>query len=366
MITIVGAGGHGLSLAYHMIKKGEKKVRIIEQKRIGYGSSSRNASRYRYNFYDENNIKFALEGIPYAMKLAKEEALNPLFMRTGYLWILEEKGTKPMQDLHALWSKYGVQGRFTDCHEFGIHWDKGCYFAPKNGSFHHDYMLWGMYESIRDKIEFLNDTVVRIKTGSGRVKGVETQYKGYVETEHVAITAGAWSGQVMESLGINLPIYPDRREAFITQDVKFRIKPLVIDNSSGVYFSHTLKGEIIGGIERSIVGFREFSTSFESLAVYLRRLRELVPSLGGIGILRSWSGYYEMTADHSHIMGFDPSWPEGLYIDAGYSGHGMMFSPYAGKIMSELILDGKRNPFIDIFSPSRFSEGKLLRENLVI
>ncbi len=131
--------------------------------------------------------------------------------------------------------------------------------------------------------------------------------------------------------------------------------------------SQTLKGEIIGGIEdkRDFL-FYPFTISIENTVKFLKGVRNLIKGAEGIGILRGWSGYYEMTPDHSHIMGYSNSWPDGLYIDAGYSGHGMMFSPFSGKIMADLIADNIKSKFIRIFSPDRFKNNQLVQENMVI
>jgi sarcosine oxidase subunit beta len=83
-------------------------------------------------------------------------------------------------------------------------------------------------------------------------------------------------------------------------------------------------------------------------------------------VIRVWSGYYELTPDNSHIMGRLDSWPRGLYVAAGFSGHGFMFGPLTGRLMASYILDGKIDPLMEPFLPDRLVKGKLIREHLVI
>ncbi|MQL54604.1 NAD(P)/FAD-dependent oxidoreductase [Acidianus ambivalens] len=367
-MIIIGAGGHGLSLAYHLVKKGVKGIILVEQGRIGYGSSSRNASRFRYHFYSKENIEFALEGIKYLISQKKKLKYNPLIYKTGYLWLLHDENLiENFKKLHSLWSSYSIGGKFLECREFEfLKVNRTCYFAPQDGAFHHDYILYSYYEEIKDKVDIKYAKVSKIMYNNGKITGIKLESGEEIKDDVVIVTAGAWSGELLKTANINLPIYPDRKEIFITEDVKFGIKPLVIDFKREIYFSHTLKGEIIGGIEKEDIGFKEFSISFLDSIEYLKRLREVVKGIEGIGILRGWSGYYEMTPDHSHVMGYGNDWPEGLFIDAGYSGHGMMFAPYAGKIMADLIADNKKNRFIQIFSPDRFNEEKLIEEKMVI
>jgi Glycine/D-amino acid oxidases (deaminating) len=365
-VVILGAGGHGLSLAYHLVKKGINDISMVEAKRINYGSSGRNAGRYRYHFYTKENVEFAKEGIPYLLKLCKDLPLNPLCMKTGYLWILDDEKSKDViSRAHSLWSSEGVGGKFLPCNDFDfLKIEEECYLAPQDGSFHHDYLSLGMYEAIKDHVKVIIGEAMRLKVSGGKIVGVEVN-GSTIPADVVAVTLGAWTGHFMKRNGIEVPVEPEKKEIFVTEDLKFRVKPLTI--SKRIYFSHTLKGEIIGGVEDEVPrGFGELDISVERSLSFTRTLRSLVKGAEGIRILRGWSGYYEMTPDHSHIMGFSDSWPDGLYVDAGYSGHGMMFSPYSGKIMADLIADGVKNKFTKIFSPQRFEENKLIDERMVI
>jgi len=367
MIIIIGAGAHGLSLAYHLKKKGIKDVMLIEMKRIGYGSSGRNAARYRYHFFSKENVEYAKRAIPYLLSQAKELFLNSAINTTGYLWLLRnEKQIETFKKLDSFWRGLGVGGKFVNCKEFDyLKYDGECYYAPQDGSFHHDYILYSYYIEIINDYKILYDEVTEIIIESGKVKGVKTSSGKSIEGEKVVITAGAWSGKLLQKISLPNYIEPERKEIFITEPIKYFIKPLVIDNE--VYFSQTLKGEIIGGTETEIKrGFLPFTNSFSEMKKFVTRLKDLVKGIEGIGILRGWSGYYEMTPDHSHIMGYGENWPEGLYIDAGYSGHGMMFAPYSGKLMADLIADGRKDQAIITFSPDRFLKNKLIDEKLVI
>jgi|ECHvirMinimDraft_2_1075157.scaffolds.fasta_scaffold03408_1 sarcosine oxidase subunit beta len=366
MIAIIGAGSHGISLAYHLALKDVKDVVLIESKRVNYGSSSRNLSRFRYNFYNRNNVEFALEAIPYAERLARKLPLNPLFYRTGYLWLLPESLLETYERLDEMWRSYGVGGEFLSCDSFSFLKDvkSHCYFVPRNGAFHHDYLVYGMWTEVKGKYRLVKARATRIIADS-KVRGVELE-GSKVEADTVIVTAGAWTSPLLRINGIDVPITPERKEAYITESLSFKVRPLVIDLGSGVYFSQTLKGEIIGGTEESMGGFIELGTSLPHLLKFLTGVRRLVRGIEGIGILRSWSGYYEMTPDHSHVMGRSDEWPEGLFLDAGYSGHGIMFSPYAGKLMADLVADQRSHRFFEVFSPSRFKGGKPITETLVI
>ncbi|NLH95623.1 MAG: FAD-binding oxidoreductase, partial [Synergistaceae bacterium] len=79
-----------------------------------------------------------------------------------------------------------------------------------------------------------------------------------------------------------------------------------------------------------------------------------------IRVVRQWSGPYDITPDHQAIVGKTPM--EGLFIDCGWSGHGLQFGPSIGRIMAELV--NNETPFIDVsvFRYSRFEENDLFFE----
>jgi len=99
---------------------------------------------------------------------------------------------------------------------------------------------------------------------------------------------------------------------------------------------------------------------------WIKSITKVIPSLKYVRILRIWSGYYNVTPDHSHILGRDPEWPEGLFVNTGYSGHGFMMAPLAGKLLAEYIVTEKIPELMKPFLPTRFKEGKLVHETIVI
>jgi sarcosine oxidase subunit beta len=87
-----------------------------------------------------------------------------------------------------------------------------------------------------------------------------------------------------------------------------------------------------------------------------------VPVLEKARIARGWAGLYEISPDHHAILGRVPE-IEGLVLANGFSGHGFQHSPAVGKVISELIVDGKATT-IDIspLSIERFEGGELMLE----
>ena len=92
------------------------------------------------------------------------------------------------------------------------------------------------------------------------------------------------------------------------------------------------------------------------------------PSVAAAGIdqRRSWAGLYEVTPDHHAILGPVPGRP-GLLLVTGFSGHGVMHAPAAGRCVAEMVLLG-RSESVDVsaLSLSRFARGELIHETMVL
>jgi sarcosine oxidase subunit beta len=87
--------------------------------------------------------------------------------------------------------------------------------------------------------------------------------------------------------------------------------------------------------------------------------------LENIGLASRLAGLYEVTPDAHPIIGKTPV--EGYYIVSGFSGHGFMHGPIAGKLMSEIILDGRPTTMdISMLDFARFKEGRLIHEYNVV
>jgi glycine/D-amino acid oxidase-like deaminating enzyme len=86
-------------------------------------------------------------------------------------------------------------------------------------------------------------------------------------------------------------------------------------------------------------GFR-FDWDAESFPAYIGpRLRHYLPGCGEPRLQRGWAGHYDVSPDENPILGPHPEHPA-LLIAAGFSGHGLMLAPAAGRITSELIRRG--------------------------
>jgi sarcosine oxidase subunit beta len=77
------------------------------------------------------------------------------------------------------------------------------------------------------------------------------------------------------------------------------------------------------------------------------------PLLEQAEIVRGWGGLYDVSPDDNPVIGALPGM-EGFYCAIGFSGHGFQQSPTVGRILSELILDGRTGFDLSPFTHDRF------------
>jgi len=374
---IVGGGIVGLTTAYNIALQGVREVAVVEQSYIASGASTRNAGHFRVHFWTPENTRFAIESNERLIEFVSRIGRDPEIHRGGYLWLLctEEQVKSYERSNDKLWSRMGVPGKFLTPEEISEKYPYvnvedvvSGFLGPQDGKMNPNIVALSYYEKDRELgVRFLTYTKAeKILINGRKVKGVQTT-NGFLEAEKILIAAGGWTSELLKTADIDLPVEPERKEIGVTEPIKCFINPEVISLKTNAYVGQMLHGEIIGTIEYPIVkGLVPLVNTLDWSRAFAKSISELIPLTKHLMILRSWSGYYAMTPDHSHILSRDPEWPENLYVATGFSGHGFMMAPLAGELMAKNILYDEVDELIKPFLPTRFEEGNLIHEIMVI
>jgi sarcosine oxidase, subunit beta len=201
-----------------------------------------------------------------------------------------------------------------------------------------------------------------ISLAKGRVQSVKTKDQE-ISTPLVVNAGGPYAASIGEMVGVNIPVKPLRRQVFITAPFHLtdRPIPLTIDFHRGWYFRQEGKGILLSGPLDGESSFN-LNIDYEAMAEASEKAMYRVPVLEKARVARGWAGLYEISPDHHAILGKVPE-VEGFILANGFSGHGFQHSPAVGKVIAELIVDGKTTT-IDVSSLSieRFGREELLLE----
>jgi len=92
-------------------------------------------------------------------------------------------------------------------------------------------------------------------------------------------------------------------------------------------------------------------------------VRRYVPVLEYVTYPIVVEGFYDVTPDHQPVIGAIGS---GLWVAAGFSGHGFMIAPAVGRIVADAVLRGRRDPALESFALDRFAHGALAPELQIV
>ncbi len=174
-----------------------------------------------------------------------------------------------------------------------------------------------------------------------------------IETPQVIHAGGPWTPQLSRTLGISVPIEPARSVVAITERLPFLFKEFVSSHDLGAYCRQAKEGQVhIGGVGATEGTFDQVMP-MTSIALLARNGARVVPALRGANILRTWAGTLENTPDKVPII-CPVEGIAGYILASGFSGHGFCLGPIAGKLLSELIVDGAPSLSLHEFRLSRF------------
>jgi sarcosine oxidase subunit beta len=351
-VVIIGGGIMGASTAYHLTRRGCPRVVLLEAGEFfGLGSTGLNAGGFRHQFSSVVNIELSKLSVGMMERFAEEMGQELGLRRCGYLFLVDNADDMARFRKNVeLQNQHGVPSRVVGPEEIGAlvpEIDRagivGGSWCPLDGLVDPHGLLQGYVTRARELGATLrtNAPVTAIDSHDGRVHRVVTP-QGAIDTSAVVIAAGPWSAQVGALLGIEIPIQPIRRQIAVTSPIPGLRPdfPFVIDFTRALYFHREGPGILTGMSNRNEQPGFDTSIDEDWRFTHLEHAVARLPLLADTELAAEWAGLYEVTPDDQPILGRLPH-AEGLFICAGFSGHGLMHGPAAGLLMAEEILDGR-------------------------
>src|SRR5438477_12591863 len=84
-VVIIGAGVHGLAIAYYLGKRAITNVAVLDKGYLGGGASGRNTAIIRSNYRTPQGVAFYDESVKLYERLALELDYNVMFSQQGHL-----------------------------------------------------------------------------------------------------------------------------------------------------------------------------------------------------------------------------------------------------------------------------------------
>lgn len=381
-VTVIGGGIFGISTAYYLAKRGVD-VALVEKNELASGATGNNNGMC--GAYSSPEIAEHWHEI--YNNLSEEIKFNIEYKESPDIIIYTPENVKEMKKL-GIWESYSSKMVIGDELK-----DKEPLLADdivggieSMGYFVNPFRLCYGYAQAAKRLGceiHLHTAVEGIKISNNRVKEVITS-RGSIKTDFVVNAAGAWSSQIGEMAGINIPIIPQKGEILVTEQAPkphpyhgriangflyntypYNKEPEAVESkdpriklgiSAYIHYYPFTNNYGMGG-SHELVGY-DSRVNPDTVSYIAKQCMRIVPSLKQINIIRMHAGVRPYCyIDEKPILGRVDS-IEGFIIATGGGGQGLGIGPMSGKLISELIIENKTSLPIDAYSYSRFKNIK--------
>ncbi len=173
-----------------------------------------------------------------------------------------------------------------------------------------------------------------------RVVGVRTA-QGDMRAEQVVVAAGAWSAQLLATLGLQIPVKPMKGQMILFKCAEDFLPSMVLAKRR--YAIPRRDGHILVGSTLEDVGFDKTPTE-DALESLRATAIELLPALADAQVVKHWAGLRPGSPDGvpyiGPVSGFD-----GLWLNCGHFRNGLVLAPASCQLLADLMLG--REPIVD-------------------
>ncbi len=362
--VIIGAGISGCSIAYNLAVKGVKDIVVVEKAFLTSGSTGRCGAGIRQQWATKMNCLLAKGSIAFFEK-AKEilQYENDIeFKQEGYLIVaVNEEEDEQFAKNVLLQHSFGIPSRKItkeEAKEIVPHLNTDAIisatFCKTDGHLNPFKATDAYYQAAkRLGVKFyFNESVKDIIVNDQKIEKVITTNRE-IETSNVINAAGGYAKEIGDMAGVDIPVYPEKHEILVTEPVERIQGPMVMSFAGNLYCQQVPHGSFVMGRSTPDVPHdHSIESSWEFLDEMAKTVCKFLPLVGNLRVIRQWAGSYTMSPDRQPIIG-DTDLP-GFYVACGFSGHGFMFAPMTGLLLSEIILREKMTIDIEELHINRF------------
>lgn len=377
-IVIIGGGLEGVATAWALAQRGITDVIVCERDTVGGGMTGKSSGIVRCHYGVSSLAAMAAIGLEVFEKAEEIFGTDIGFRQTGYVVGVGEPNVENLRKSLAAQREVGVQTEEMDVSEVAKLWPAADLEPFATFGWEERGGYGDAYQTAQAFAASARAAGVRIKQGTSvsglltdgeRVTGVELADHSTISADTVVVATGVWTKPFLDKYGIDVPITVHREQiVMIHPGMELGAVPVFSDLVSLQYVRPDVRGEILFGnsdlAELEVANpdgyLNRADEAFLDLTV--DKVGTRFPAFTDASITSSYAGCYDVTPDWNPVISTGPL--DGLVIAAGFSGHGFKISPAVGRLVADLVVDGRSNdpriPESD-FRLSRFDDGDLLK-----
>ena len=377
-VVVVGAGVVGCATAFRAARAGLRTVVVDARPRPATLTTPAATGAYRLQFDNAEEVALVREGIELYTDFAEQAGLPGYevgLRPQGYLFCArDEAAAAGQRDLVARQHAFGltdvelldgdeVRRRFPYVAESVV----SARYRAGDGFIDQVRLAWGyaLAASAGPGVEqptgsaeatfVLGQRVSGLRVVGGRIVAVET-HDGAVAAPIVVLATGPFLGRTAALAGVEVPIAPTRRQKVVVPDAPEvpQTAPMTIDEATGAHWRPALRGAYVLLTERGTppgdpvwsvptsadFAFRLLDPSSEDAVALVAPFWAEIWERGVSWFLHA--GQYEYTPDHRPFVGATPV--SGLWLNGGWSGHGVMGSGGGSRLLLDAITGSATGP----------------------
>lgn len=372
--VIVGGGLEGLAIAWSLADRGETDIVVLERGTLCSGMTGKSSGVVRCHYGSPSLAAMAWYGVDIFTRATEIFGDDMGFQQCGYVVGVGEDNLGPLHANVAMMRSLDIDVQLIDHAAMGslwpgMHLDDFAAFAYEPLGGRGEAYLAGMAFAASARtlgVRIRQSTPVRalLRRRHDDVYGVALADGSEIHAGTVILAAGPWTPALAAGVGVDLDIKAQRAQlVLVDQGEPTPVVPVLSDLAGLSYLCREPNGELLfGNSDHSAPRYIDpddyVNRADESTVdTAIRKLGHRLPEMPDPRITGSYVGAYDVTPDYNPVIG--PAPVDGLFLAAGFSGHGFKISPAVGKLVADLVTDGKTElPNVDPhdFRYSRFAE----------
>jgi sarcosine oxidase subunit beta len=373
-LVVIGGGVVGAATAFHASRAGLRPLIVEARPQLCTLTTPVAAGAYRLQFEELEELELVRESVElfgHFADVTGQRQYDPHVRERGYLWLATSEETAMRQRalverLHT-WGQTDVEVVDGDAVRDRWNWVspevRQARWRAADGFLDTKELTFGLAEGSGAGV-LLGHPVTGFDVRGGRLRGVITP-TGTISTDAAVIATGPLSRPLAALAGVDLPLITVRRQKLILPEVPEvpADGPMTIDEETGAHWRpaydrgawllHTDPATEPSEPTMDVPTDHRFAFRLMDPAspVSVARVVPFWREVWERGS-RHWmlqAGQYTVTPDHRPLIGATEV--EGLYVNTGYSGHGIMLSPAGGRLLAEAVTSG--GSAANAFAPGR-------------